>query len=604
MPSLPPLRMRILCTLLLVAAATVAALAPSSANVTDDAFAGYSSDAFMPLAWYAPVISGGGYCSEALSFASALFPFLGTAGKLALLQHGDGVDTTFLRGLDANTRQLLQHTMRHPPTASSDDPLFRGVAVCHSEPGAWTLPGYPANYQTSLCPPPQSLLTIGRTMFETDRLPHGWNARLNGMDYIWVPTEFQKRVFVASGVNLRKLSVVPEPVDTDHFSPEHARQLERAKGGPGIFAFPGEPSPALYSRSAEELRKRRPFRFLSVFKFEERKNWEGLIEAFVKEFLLPEEREQERKTKEQREGEQRGEERRRSEMNDFSDDEANEEEAAANSHQKPSATNAVASDSEHEAAKQPRVVLYILTSAYHSDSAFQKRIDSFLLTLSWAGITLDGKAPSPHRLPAIRLLPSGLSSAQLVTLYARVDCFVLPSRGEGWGRPHVESMSMSLPIIATFWSGPEAFMSEQNSFPLSIEKELVAVKEGPFAKQGHKWAQPSLTHLRQLMREVYTHPAAARERGRRARKDMQEKFCPACVAKIVVRELARIQGIEPTPDVAPIAATDTEQPQQPAAAPEQPAAPEQQQQQQSGSFAADADDAVAEALATMQHDEL
>ena len=30
-------------------------------------------------------------------------------------------------------------------------------------------------------------------------------------------------------------------------------------------------------------------------------------------------------------------------------------------------------------------------------------------------------------------------------LYKSADAFVLPSRGEGWGRPHVEAMSMALP---------------------------------------------------------------------------------------------------------------------------------------------------------------
>jgi len=53
---------------------------------------------------------------------------------------------------------------------------------------------------------------------------------------------------------------------------------------------------------------------------------------------------------------------------------------------------------------------------------------------------------------------------------------VLPSRGEGWGRPHVEAMAMELPIIATFWSGPTQYMNENNSYPLSISG-LVPVGE-------------------------------------------------------------------------------------------------------------------------------
>jgi len=50
----------------------------------------------------------------------------------------------------------------------------------------------------------------------------------------------------------------------------------------------------------------------------------------------------------------------------------------------------------------------------------------------------------------------------LPNLYAAANVFVLPSRGEGWGRPHVEAMSMELPIIATNWSGPTEFMTESN----------------------------------------------------------------------------------------------------------------------------------------------
>ncbi len=37
--------------------------------------------------------------------------------------------------------------------------------------------------------------------------------------------------------------------------------------------------------------------------------------------------------------------------------------------------------------------------------------------------------------------------ADMPSLYKSVDCFVLPSRGEGWGRPQVEAMAMGLPLI-------------------------------------------------------------------------------------------------------------------------------------------------------------
>ena len=87
----------------------------------------------------------------------------------------------------------------------------------------------------------------------------------------------------------------------------------------------------------------------------------------------------------------------------------------------------------------------------------------------------------------MRLLDTEMPLRRLPSLYAAADAFVLhaaggghagrelwakerceqvlPSRGEGWGRPHVEAMAMGLPVIATNWSGPTAFMSgETGSF--------------------------------------------------------------------------------------------------------------------------------------------
>ncbi len=35
-------------------------------------------------------------------------------------------------------------------------------------------------------------------------------------------------------------------------------------------------------------------------------------------------------------------------------------------------------------------------------------------------------------------------------------------------RPHVEAMSMGLPVIATNWSGPTEYMTEENAYPLRL----------------------------------------------------------------------------------------------------------------------------------------
>ena len=48
---------------------------------------------------------------------------------------------------------------------------------------------------------------------------------------------------------------------------------------------------------------------------------------------------------------------------------------------------------------------------------------------------------------------------QLGVLYRSSDCFVLPTRGEGWGLPIIEAMACGVPVIATSWSAQCDFMT-------------------------------------------------------------------------------------------------------------------------------------------------
>lgn len=62
------------------------------------------------------------------------------------------------------------------------------------------------------------------------------------------------------------------------------------------------------------------------------------------------------------------------------------------------------------------------------------------------------------------------------------------------------------PVITTFWSGPTAYLTEDNGYPLRIDGLVPLPEDSPF--KGHKWAQPSVTHLSALMRHVVTNPKA------------------------------------------------------------------------------------------------
>jgi glycosyltransferase involved in cell wall biosynthesis len=172
-------------------------------------------------------------------------------------------------------------------------------------------------------------------MFETDRIPSGWPARLAAMDEVWVPTSFHKGTFSAAGVDPSKLHVLPETVDVNFFDPSISRC----------------PS------------KRHEFAFLSIFKWEARKGVDVLFPAFFRAF--------------------RG---------------------------------------------RRDVVLVVHTAAYHSDDNFDRRLEAMRAN---EGLQQDDP-------PRVVLSKNSLSMGALRELYACADAFVLPSRGEGWGRPYVE----------------------------------------------------------------------------------------------------------------------------------------------------------------------
>jgi hypothetical protein len=59
--------------------------------------------------------------------------------------------------------------------------------------------------------------------------------------------------------------------------------------------------------------------------------------------------------------------------------------------------------------------------------------------------------------------------------------------------------------------------------------------------EGHRWAEPSAGHLRRVLREVYENREAGREKGRKARLDILEKYNRGAVAEKMVRRLRDIQ---------------------------------------------------------------
>lgn len=298
---------------------------------------------------------------------------------------------------------------------------------------------------------PEAGLAVGRTMFETDRLPPDWVQACNRMDAVWVPSEFNRRTFAQAGVETGKLAVVPGCFDQAPFTQDEPLGADRAV--------------------IEGVAARGEFVFLSVFDWTRHKGWDVLLRAFLEAF---------------------------------------------------------------EGRTDVRLVLKAWSTLGYGAGGIREQAAAFVSRELGHDLLSD---------PRVAFLPERLTRPGLRALYRACDAFVLPSRGEGWGRPYMEAMACGRPVIGTNWSGNTAFMTGANSYLLDCEVRAVPEegwREIP-TYRGHRWAEPDARHLAELMRRVVAEPGEAAAKGAQAREDVFSRFNRARVGRLVACEIARLR---------------------------------------------------------------
>ncbi|MDF2668225.1 MAG: hypothetical protein K0R67_531 [Paenibacillus sp.] len=162
--------------------------------------------------------------------------------------------------------------------------------------------------------------------------------------------------------------------------------------------------------------------------------------------------------------------------------------------------------------------------------------------LSWLESIIQEHPRSVHTKPVVYLIDEMIEPQLLLALYRTCNAFVLPTRGEGWGRPFFEAMLMELPVIGTAWSGQMEFMNESNSFPVRID-QFEKISNNEFEMfDGHYWAKPSVQDLKEKMRLVYHNQQAAKAVGQYARLNLLERFDMDRTSEIVTRAIKQYGG--------------------------------------------------------------
>ena len=139
----------------------------------------------------------------------------------------------------------------------------------------------------------------------------------------------------------------------------------------------------------------------------------------------------------------------------------------------------------------------------HGEQYVRDRIDAFL------------RAEALGAVAPIVVMTETLAPEDLPRLYAASDAFVMPSRGEGWGRPLMEAMAMGLPTIASRWSGNLAFMRDETSWLVDGDVVPVPLDAEPYygMADGHRWFDADLDAVVAALRDVAGDLTAARGRA-------------------------------------------------------------------------------------------
>ena len=163
--------------------------------------------------------------------------------------------------------------------------------------------------------------------------------------------------------------------------------------------------------------------------------------------------------------------------------------------------------------------------------------------ISQAEEVIYGLGESLQKRFDIEIIDDPYTSEQMCQLYRAVDAFVLPSRGEGWGRPYMEAMATGLPVIGTAASGNIDFMNQNNSVLISAQSVPVpgkAVYEiNVYA--GCNWFEPDLLELGQAMLVIKNDPEHRKRISANAMNDIVEKHSISAGKRYFERAIAKAE---------------------------------------------------------------
>jgi glycosyltransferase involved in cell wall biosynthesis len=147
--------------------------------------------------------------------------------------------------------------------------------------------------------------------------------------------------------------------------------------------------------------------------------------------------------------------------------------------------------------------------------------------------------------PKILFWFDSMEEELMPSFYRSLDCFVLPTRGEGFGLPFLEAMACGVPTIGPKWGGNTEFMKEENS--VLVNGKVILIENAEFLQRqpqyaGQRWFDIDEGELSKAMRFVYDNKDKCQESAMATSEYVRSNMTWEQTAKKIHNRLGEISG--------------------------------------------------------------
>ena len=190
-----------------------------------------------------------------------------------------------------------------------------------------------------------------------------------------------------------------------------------------------------------------------------------------------------------------------------------------------------------EFTPKDNVALVLKTYVDNFQSSKRDEVNSYIKRIK-------KQMPLPYYAP-LYLYRNLMDRRQMYRFHKTFDCFISTHRGEGWGVPQMEALTLNKPIISTNCGGIHEYLTDKQD-ALLLPFKLTNVdntRNKQWYLPDQKWASVDIEALRKTMRFAFDNQKDMQLMGTKGAQLVQNTFALKVVGNKMLERLKVIQGI-------------------------------------------------------------